>query len=140
MAFLRPLLIAPVHSGYRDYGGVKRVFGVGTRGGAGDGNYDYSDYLVCVGRCHKKLCRTPCEKGSYALGATQSETIRRVVVPAALSGIGSAFLLAISRALGETMIVVMAAGLAANLTFNPLRIGHYCHCSDCDSAHGRPRV
>ena len=58
--------------------------------------------------------------GSYALGATKSETIRRVVLPAALPGIVSAFMLAISRAIGETMIVVMAAGLAANLTFNPL--------------------
>jgi phosphate transport system permease protein len=58
--------------------------------------------------------------GSYAMGATQSETIRRVVLPAALPGIASAFMLAISRAIGETMIVVMAAGLAANLTFNPL--------------------
>jgi phosphate transport system permease protein len=58
--------------------------------------------------------------GSYALGATQSETIRRVVVPAALPGIVSAFMLAISRAIGETMIVVMAAGLAANLSINPL--------------------
>jgi phosphate transport system permease protein len=58
--------------------------------------------------------------GSYAMGATQSETIRRVVLPAALPGIVSAIMLAISRAIGETMIVVMAAGLAANLTFNPL--------------------
>ncbi len=58
--------------------------------------------------------------GSYAMGATKSETIRRVVLPAALPGIVSAFMLAISRAIGETMIVVMAAGLAANLTFNPL--------------------
>ncbi|MBC8037201.1 MAG: phosphate ABC transporter permease subunit PstC [Rhizobiales bacterium] len=58
--------------------------------------------------------------GSYAMGATHSETIRRVVLPAALPGIVSAFMLAISRAIGETMIVVMAAGLAANLTFNPL--------------------
>ncbi len=58
--------------------------------------------------------------GSYALGATQSETIKKVVLPAALPGIVSAFMLAISRAVGETMIVVMAAGLAANLTFNPL--------------------
>jgi phosphate transport system permease protein len=57
--------------------------------------------------------------GSYALGATKSETVRRVVLPAALPGIVSAFILAISRAIGETMIVVMAAGLAANLTFNP---------------------
>ena len=58
--------------------------------------------------------------GSYALGATRSETIRKVVLPAALPGIVSAMMLAISRAVGETMIVVMAAGLAANLTFNPL--------------------
>jgi phosphate transport system permease protein len=58
--------------------------------------------------------------GSYGLGATQSETIRQVVLPAALPGIVGALLLAVSRAIGETMIVVMAAGLAANLTVNPL--------------------
>jgi phosphate transport system permease protein len=58
--------------------------------------------------------------GSYALGATKAETIRKVVLAAALPGIVSAFMLAISRAIGETMIVVMAAGLAANLTLNPL--------------------
>jgi phosphate transport system permease protein len=58
--------------------------------------------------------------GSYAMGATKSETIKRVVLPAALPGIVSAFMLAISRAVGETMIVVMAAGLAANLSVNPL--------------------
>lgn len=58
--------------------------------------------------------------GSYAMGATKSETIRQVILPAALPGIVSALLLAISRAVGETMIVVMAAGLAANLTINPL--------------------
>ncbi len=57
--------------------------------------------------------------GSYALGATQSETVLRVLVPAALPGIIGSLLLAISRAIGETMIVVMAAGLAANLTANP---------------------
>jgi phosphate transport system permease protein len=59
-------------------------------------------------------------EASYGLGATQSETIRRVVVPAALPGIVGGILLAVSRAIGETMIVVMAAGLAANLTVNPL--------------------
>ena len=59
--------------------------------------------------------------GSYGLGATQSETIRKVVLPAALPGIVGGVLLAISRAIGETMIVVMAAGLAANLTANPLQ-------------------
>ena len=57
--------------------------------------------------------------GSYAMGATKSETIKRVILPAALSGIVSAFILAVSRAMGETMIVVMAAGLAAHLTANP---------------------
>jgi len=59
--------------------------------------------------------------GSLALGATRSETVRRVVLPAALPGIVGSVLLAISRAIGETMIVVMAAGLAANLTANPLQ-------------------
>jgi len=58
-------------------------------------------------------------EASYSLGATQSETIRQIVLPAALPGIVSAMLLAASRAVGETMIVVMAAGLAANLTANP---------------------
>ena len=58
-------------------------------------------------------------EGSYGLGATRSETIVRVIIPAALPGIISSFLLAISRALGETMIVVMAAGFAAKLTANP---------------------
>lgn len=58
--------------------------------------------------------------GSYAMGATQSETIRKVVIPAALPGVVGGLLLAVSRAIGETMIVVMAAGLAANLTANPL--------------------
>ncbi|MFN8704655.1 MAG: phosphate ABC transporter permease subunit PstC [Rhodospirillales bacterium] len=56
---------------------------------------------------------------SYGLGATQSETIRQVILPAALPGIVGACLLAVSRALGETMIVVMAAGIAAKLTANP---------------------
>lgn len=56
---------------------------------------------------------------SYGLGATKSETIKQVVLPAATPGIMGSLLLAISRAIGETMIVVMAAGLAANLTANP---------------------
>jgi phosphate transport system permease protein len=57
--------------------------------------------------------------GSLAMGATKSETIRKVLLPAALPGVMGGILLAISRAIGETMIVVMAAGLAANLTLNP---------------------
>ena len=58
-------------------------------------------------------------EGSYGLGATRSETIRNVIFPAALPGIVGALLLAASRAIGETMIVVMAAGLGAKLTLNP---------------------
>ena len=58
--------------------------------------------------------------GSLALGATRSETIRRVLVPAALPGIVAGVMLAVSRAIGETMIVVMAASTAAKLTANPL--------------------
>ena len=60
-------------------------------------------------------------EGAYGLGATKSETVRDVVLPAALPGIGGALLLGVSRAIGETMIVVMAAGLSAQLTVNPLQ-------------------
>lgn len=59
-------------------------------------------------------------EGSLALGMTRSETMKYVMIPAALPGIISAVLLALSRAIGETMIVVMAAGLRPNLTWNPL--------------------
>jgi phosphate transport system permease protein len=58
--------------------------------------------------------------GSLAMGATKSETIRKVLLPAALPGIVAGVMLAISRAIGETMIVVMAAGAAAKLSANPL--------------------
>ncbi|MGY6636536.1 MAG: phosphate ABC transporter permease subunit PstC [Erythrobacter sp. SCN 62-14] len=58
--------------------------------------------------------------GSLAMGATKSETIQRVLFPAALPGIVAGIMLAVSRAIGETMIVVMAASTAANLTANPL--------------------
>lgn len=58
--------------------------------------------------------------GSLGLGATKSETIKQVIIPAALPGIVGGVLLAASRAIGETMIVVMAAGLSAKLTINPL--------------------
>jgi|TARA_B110000090_G_scaffold144233_1_gene158450 phosphate transport system permease protein len=59
------------------------------------------------------------KNGSLGLGATKSETIKRVIIPAALPGIIGGLLLAVSRAIGETMIVVMAAGMSANLTANP---------------------
>ncbi|MEJ2023115.1 MAG: phosphate ABC transporter permease subunit PstC, partial [Maritimibacter sp.] len=57
--------------------------------------------------------------GSYGLGATQSETIKQVILPAALPGVVGAILLAASRAIGETMIVVMGAGAAAQMNLNP---------------------
>jgi phosphate transport system permease protein len=59
-------------------------------------------------------------EGAYGLGATRFEVATRVVVPAALSGIVAAFILAISRAVGETMIVAIAAGQSPQLTLNPL--------------------
>lgn len=59
-------------------------------------------------------------ESGYGLGATRSEVIRHIVLPSALAGIAGSILLAVSRAIGETMIVVMAAGLAARLTANPL--------------------
>ena len=57
--------------------------------------------------------------GSYALGATKSETMIKIILPSALPGIVGSILLAVSRAIGETMIVVMAAGMSARLTANP---------------------
>jgi len=59
------------------------------------------------------------KNGSLGVGATKSETIKKVIIPAALPGIIGGLLLAVSRAIGETMIVVMAAGMSANLTANP---------------------
>jgi phosphate transport system permease protein len=73
--------------------------------------------------CEDALHRLPTSlrEGSMGLGATPSETIMRVLLPAAFPNLMAAFLLSLSRAIGETMIVVMAAGLAANLSFNPLQ-------------------
>jgi len=59
-------------------------------------------------------------EGSYAMGATRFQTAIRVITPAAISGIIAAYILAISRALGETMVVALAAGQQPNLTFNPM--------------------
>ncbi len=58
-------------------------------------------------------------EGSYAMGATRLQTALRVVVPGAFSGIAAAYILGISRAVGETMVVAIAAGMMPNLTFNP---------------------
>lgn len=62
-------------------------------------------------------------EGSYAMGATRLQTSLRVVMPAATSGIASAYILGISRAVGETMILAVAAGMQPNLTFNPAEPG-----------------
>lgn len=59
-------------------------------------------------------------EGSYAMGATRFQTAMRVVVPASISGIASAYILGVSRAVGETMILAVAAGMQPNLTLNPL--------------------
>jgi phosphate transport system permease protein len=59
-------------------------------------------------------------EGSYAMGATRLQTALRVVTPAALSGIASAYILGFSRAIGETMVVAIAAGMQPNLTWNPM--------------------
>ena len=75
--------------------------------------------LPLVPRCPRTRCaRCPSglREGAYALGATRMQTALRVVVPAAFSGIVAAFILAISRAIGETMIVAIAAGQQPRLT------------------------
>lgn len=59
-------------------------------------------------------------EGSYAVGATRLQTALRVVAPAALSGIASAYVLGFSRAIGETMVVAIASGMQPNLTWNPM--------------------
>ena len=63
---------------------------------------------------------TSLKEGALAVGSTRSEAIKKVIIPAALPGIAGGLLLATSRVIGETMIVVMAAGLTAKLTLNPL--------------------
>lgn len=62
-------------------------------------------------------------EGSYAMGATRLQTALRVVLPASISGISSAYILGISRAVGETMILAVSAGMQPNLTFNPAEPG-----------------
>lgn len=59
-------------------------------------------------------------EGSYAMGATKFQTAFKVVIPAAFSGIAAAFIMGISRAIGETMVVAIAAGMMPNFTFNPM--------------------
>ena len=79
-------------------------------------------------------------EGAYAMGATKFETSLQIVLPAALSGIGAAFIIGISRAVGETMIVAIAAGAGPNFTFNPFKAaetmtGHIARISGGDLSY-----
>jgi phosphate transport system permease protein len=79
-------------------------------------------------------------EGAYAMGATKFETSIQIVLPAALSGIGAAFIIGISRAVGETMIVAIAAGSGPNFTFNPFQAaetmtGHIARISGGDLSY-----
>lgn len=76
-------------------------------------------YVASVSEDAMRAVPTYMREGSYAMGATRFQTATRVVVPGALSGIAAAYILGISRAVGETMVVAIAAGLQPNLTWNP---------------------
>ena len=76
-------------------------------------------YVASVSEDAMRAVPNYMREGSYAMGATRFQTALRVVVPGALSGIAAAFILGISRAVGETMVVAIAAGLQPNLTFDP---------------------
>ena len=83
----------------------------------------------------------PLREGAYAMGATKLETSLQVVLPAALSGIGAAVILGVSRAIGETMIVAVAAGSGPNFTLNPLEAaetmtGNIARISGGDLSYG----
>lgn len=76
-------------------------------------------YIASVSEDAMRAVPMSMREGSYAMGATRFQTAVRVVTPAAISGIVAAYILAISRAIGETMVVAIAAGLQPNFTFNP---------------------
>jgi phosphate transport system permease protein len=77
-------------------------------------------YIASVAEDAMRAVPMHMREGSYAMGATRFQTAIRVVTPAAISGIVAAYILAISRAVGETMVVAVAAGQQPNLTFNPM--------------------
>lgn len=76
-------------------------------------------YVASVGEDAMRAVPRYMREGSYAMGATKLQTALRVVVPGALSGLAAAYILGISRAIGETMVVAIAAGMQPTLTFNP---------------------
>lgn len=77
-------------------------------------------YIASISEDAMRSVPMSMREGSYAMGATRFQTAMRVVTPAAISGIVAAYILAISRAVGETMVVAIAAGQQPNLTFNPM--------------------
>ncbi len=77
-------------------------------------------FISSIGEDAMRAVPVELREGSYAMGATRLQTALRVVFPAAISGITAAYILGISRALGVTMVVAIAAGLQPNLTWNPL--------------------
>jgi len=77
-------------------------------------------YIASVSEDAMRSVPMSMREGSYAMGATRFQTAVRVVTPAAISGIIAAYILGISRAVGETMVVALAAGQQPNLTFNPM--------------------
>jgi len=77
-------------------------------------------YVASISEDAMRAVPMSLREGSYAMGATRLQTALRVVFPAAFSGVAAAYILGISRAVGETMILAVAAGMQPNLTFNPL--------------------
>jgi phosphate transport system permease protein len=77
-------------------------------------------YVASISEDAMRAVPMALREGSFAMGATRLQTALKVVVPAAISGIAAAYILGISRAVGETMILAVAAGMQPNLTFNPL--------------------
>ncbi len=77
-------------------------------------------YVSSVSEDSMKAVPMHIREGSYAMGATKFQTAFRVIIPSAFSGIAAAFIIGISRAIGETMVVAIAAGMMPNLTFNPI--------------------
>jgi phosphate transport system permease protein len=77
-------------------------------------------YVSSVSEDSMKAVPMQIREGSYAMGATKFQTAFKVVIPSAFSGIAAAFIIGISRAIGETMVVAIAAGMMPNLTLNPI--------------------
>ena len=91
-------------------------------------------YIASVAEDSMRAVPMSMREGAYAMGATRFQTAVRVITPAAISGIVAAYILAISRAVGETMIVAIAAGQQPTFTFNPVESAAY-NTRNCISSH-----